>query len=174
METLQKWSTTEQEAYGVYYAITKWNYYLQGAEVIVRNDNKSLERFLDRKNANNKVNRWGLELATYNITFEWILGGGNKAADHLSCLLELPQSKPTPVNMLSAVHMDAPAFNTRSRTAQQHSSNDPTSQTDATAPVIPATGNTTPKSLSADRFRGTPTDAKDRSILQMNFKVIVK
>ena len=37
-ETQRKWSTTEQEAYGVYYAITKWNYYLQGANIIVRND----------------------------------------------------------------------------------------------------------------------------------------
>ena len=31
----KKWSTTEQEACGVYYAITKWNYYLQGADIIV-------------------------------------------------------------------------------------------------------------------------------------------
>ena len=62
---------TEQEAYGVYYAITKWNY-LQGVDIIVRNDHKPLTKFLNRKNANDKVNRWGLELATYNITFEWI------------------------------------------------------------------------------------------------------
>ena len=27
-DTQWKWSTTEQEAYGVYYAVTKWNYYL--------------------------------------------------------------------------------------------------------------------------------------------------
>ena len=27
-ETQQKWSTTEQEVFGIYYAITKWNYYL--------------------------------------------------------------------------------------------------------------------------------------------------
>ena len=31
----RKWSTTEQEAYRVYYAITKWSYYLQGADIIV-------------------------------------------------------------------------------------------------------------------------------------------
>ena len=41
-ETQQKWSTTEQEAYGIYYAITKWNYYLQGADIIVRNNHKPL------------------------------------------------------------------------------------------------------------------------------------
>ena len=33
---------TEQEAFGVYYAITKWNYYLQGADIIVQNDHKPL------------------------------------------------------------------------------------------------------------------------------------
>ena len=41
-KTQCKWSTTEQEAFGVYYAITKWNYYLQGANIIVWNDHKLL------------------------------------------------------------------------------------------------------------------------------------
>ena len=35
-ETQRKWSTTQQEAYGVYYAITKWNYYLQGTNITVK------------------------------------------------------------------------------------------------------------------------------------------
>ena len=39
-KTQCKWSTTEQEAFGVYYAIAKWNYYLQGANIIVWNDHK--------------------------------------------------------------------------------------------------------------------------------------
>ena len=64
METQWKWSTTEQEAFGIYYAITKWNYYLQGADIIVRNDHKPLACFLNGKNTNNKVDRWSLELAT--------------------------------------------------------------------------------------------------------------
>ena len=38
LETQRKWHTTEQEACGVYYAITKRNYYLQGADIIVRSD----------------------------------------------------------------------------------------------------------------------------------------
>ena len=77
-ETQRKWSTTEQEAYGVYYAITKWNYYLQGTDITVKNDHKPLAWFLNGKNANNKVNRWSLELSTYNITFEWISGAKTK------------------------------------------------------------------------------------------------
>ena len=48
-DTQQKWSTADQEAYSVYYAVTKWNYYLQGAEIIVRNDQKPLARFLNGK-----------------------------------------------------------------------------------------------------------------------------
>ena len=64
LETQTKLSTTEQEVYGVYYAITKWNYYLQGADIIVWNDHKPLKKFLNGTNANNKVNRWGSELAT--------------------------------------------------------------------------------------------------------------
>ena len=68
-KTQRKWTTPEQKAYGVYYAITKWDYYLQGSNIIVLNDHKPLAKFLNRKNTNNKVNRWGLELASYNITF---------------------------------------------------------------------------------------------------------
>ena len=56
-ETQRKWSTPKQEAYRVYYVITKWNYYLQGADIIVSNDYKPLAKFLNGKNANNKVNR---------------------------------------------------------------------------------------------------------------------
>ena len=98
-ETQRKWSTTEQEAYEVYFAITKWNYYLQGADIIVRNDHKLLIKFLNGKNANNKVNRWGLELATYNITFKWISRAHNKAADCLSHLVELYHDTPIPINI---------------------------------------------------------------------------
>ena len=108
-ETQRKCSTTEQEAYGVYYAVTKWNYYLQGADITVRNDHKALTKFLNGKNANNMVNRWRLELATYNITFEWILGAKNKAADCLSHLVELPPTSSALINMLSVSSTDGPA-----------------------------------------------------------------
>ena len=84
MDTQRGWSTPEQEAYGIYFTIKKWNYYLQGTGIIVRNNHKPLTQFLYEKKENTKINRWGLELASYNITFEWISGARNKAAD---CLL---------------------------------------------------------------------------------------
>ena len=104
-ETQLKWSTTEQEAFGIYYAITKWNYYLQGTDIIVRNDHKPLVHFLNGKNANN--------IATYNISFEWISGARNKAAD---CLSRLVTPTSSSINMLTASSHDGPAFHTRSGT----------------------------------------------------------
>ena len=145
METQCKWSTTEQEAFGIYYAITKWNYYLQGADIIVWKDHKPLAQFLNGKNTNNKVNRWSLELATYNITFEWISGAKYKAAD---CLSRLVSPTGTSISMLTASFNDGPAFHTRSRI---QSTSDSTSAlpTDA-APHLFQDATPTPKSLTAD------------------------
>ena len=68
------------------------------------------------KNTNNKVNRWSLELTTYNITFQWISGAKTKVADCLSWFVELPTTTPAAVNMLRVTHTDGPASNTRSHT----------------------------------------------------------
>ena len=72
--------------------------------------------FLNGKNANNKVNRWSLELTTYNITFEWISGAKNKAANCLSQLVEQLMTIPATVNMLIVTHTNRHAVNIRSCT----------------------------------------------------------
>ena len=64
------------------------------------------------------MNRWALEFATYNITFKWIPGAQNKAADCLSRLVKLLHDRQATVQILTAPNYDGPAFNTRSRTAQ--------------------------------------------------------
>ena len=150
-ETQRKWSTTKQEAYGVYYAITIWNYYLQGTDVIVKNDHKPLAKFLNGKNTNNKVNRWSLELATYNITFEWISGAKNKAAYCLSWLVEQLPTTPATVNMFTVTHIDGPAYNTRSCMKKDSAGNTFTSHPDVTPNISPDT-NQMPKCLTADRL----------------------
>ena len=156
METQHKWSTTEHEAFGIYYAITKWNYYLQGADIIVQNDHKPLVQFLNGKNSNNKVNRWSLELTTYNITFEWISGAKNKPA---VCLSKLVTLTTTSINMLTASFNDGPAFNTRSHT---QSTSNPTSAlpTDA-VPHLSQDATPTPKSLTSDHLDCITADAKN-------------
>ena len=104
-----------------------------------------LAQFLNGKNTNNKVNRWSLELATYNITFKWISGAKNKAADCLSRLVS-PAGKS--INMLTASVNDGPAFHTRSCTQS-------TSDSASTPPGMPQPhfsqdNNPTPKSLTDD------------------------
>ena len=43
------------------------NYYLQGSDIMVGNNHKPLQKFLNEKNANTKVKHWSLELTTYNF-----------------------------------------------------------------------------------------------------------
>ena len=144
-ETQWKWSTKEQDAFGIYYAITKWNYYLQDTDIIVRNDQEPLAHFLKRKNTNNKVSRWSLELATYNISFEWISGAINKTAD---CLSRLVTPASTTVNMLIASSNDGPAFHTRSHT--QNTSDTTSTPHMDTTPQISQDSTTMPKLLTAE------------------------
>ena len=114
--------------------------------ITVKNDHKPLAQFLNGKNANNKVNIWSLELATYNITFEWISGAKNKAAD---CLSRLVKPISISVNMLTASSTDGPAFHTRSHTQHTSSSATSTPHQD-TSPQISQEPTSTPKPLTAD------------------------
>ena len=86
-----------------------------------------------------------MELATYSITFKWISGDQNKAAD---CLTRLVSPTWNSINMLTASVDVGPAFHTRSHTN--------TSDSTSTPPVIPQPhisqdNNPTPKSLTADQ-----------------------
>ena len=119
---------------------------MQGADIIVRNDHKPLAQFLNGKNTNNKVNRWSLELATYNISFEWISGAKNKSA---YCLSRLVKPITTSVNMLTASSTDGPAFHTRSHTQNTSSSTTSTLHPD-TAPQISKESTAAPKPLTVD------------------------
>ena len=65
-------------------------------------------------------------------------------------LVELPQDKPVPINMLAVTNTDGPALNTRSQT-HQCLSPDTLSQPDITPELSEATG-TTPKTLTADQL----------------------
>ena len=106
---------------------------------------------MNGKNANNKVNRWGLELATYNITFEWTSRAKNNAADCLSRLVELFHLAPTLINMLTVSITDGPTYNTRSQTRQQSTQDNTTTQP-SIIPNVSSVPNPTPKSLTEDRL----------------------
>ena len=75
-----------KEGYAIYYAMKKWRHYLEDAEILLKSDAKSLQKFLNGRTDNVKLDRWSLELQGRNIQVEHIPGYKNKAADCLSCL----------------------------------------------------------------------------------------
>ena len=91
-----------------------------------------------------KINRWGLELTTYNITFKWFSETQMKAADCLSRLVGLPHDRQATVQMLSATNHDGPAFYARSRTAQSNTTENltPHPKRDTATPDITKTSET--------------------------------
>ena len=46
-DTQFKWSTVVKEGYAIYYAIMKWRHYLEGVEILLKSDAKSLQKFLN-------------------------------------------------------------------------------------------------------------------------------
>ena len=88
-----------------------------------------------------------MELATYSISFEWISGARNKAAD---CLSRLVTPTGTIINMLTASSNDGPAFHTRSHTRNTLDTTS-TPHTDTT-PHISQEPTTTPKPITADHL----------------------
>ena len=106
-----------------------------------------------------------MELATYNITFKWISGAKNKAAD---CLSRLVSPTGTSINMLTASLNDGPAFHTRSHTQNIL---DPTSAPPATpTPHISQDDTPTPKSLTADQWDALLQMQRTGSFLQAHLQ----
>ena len=86
-DTQFKWSTEVKEGYAIYHAMKKLRHYLEDAEILLKSDAKSLQKFLNGRTDNLKLDRWSLELQGRNIQAEHIPGYKNKAADYLIYLL---------------------------------------------------------------------------------------
>ena len=129
-----------------------------------------------------KINRWGLELASYNIKFEWISGAKNKAADCLSRLVELPKkhqknpngTKPMLINMVKAITTRS---GTRNTTLVEETEEHPPLKMDINADNTPMTeaskkSKETTNSNSKDNSRDT--SVKEMQSMDPCCKRIVK
>ena len=67
----------------------KLSFYVTNSDVLIRSDHLPLEKFLSKNTMNGKVNNWAVELESYNLKFEYILGIKNTLADTLSRLIEI-------------------------------------------------------------------------------------
>ena len=86
------------------------------------------------------------------MTFEWISGAKNKAANCLSWLVELPMTTPATVNMLTIKHANGPASNTRSHTKKDSPDTTSTPHPDV-SPSISPDAIQTPKPLQQTDWR---------------------
>lgn len=88
----QKWSTIEQECFGIVHAILNWADYLLGHHFIIETDHRNLIWL--QKATTPKLIRWGLRLQEFDFTVKHIAGSTNQVADGLSrCLHMLPEAE---------------------------------------------------------------------------------
>jgi hypothetical protein len=83
-EQAQRWSTIEQEAFGIFYSVFKLNYYLIGKEFIIETDHNNL-LWMEASRVP-KVIRWRIYLQGFNFCIKHIPGKKNIVADWLSRL----------------------------------------------------------------------------------------
>ena len=77
-------------------SIRKLTFYIMGHNVKVKSDHLLLNKFLEKKTLNAKVNNWAVELEQFKIELDWISGEKNTLADSLSRLLDMtPEAEPT-------------------------------------------------------------------------------
>ena len=89
------WAALTKEAFAIYMSVKKLSFYLTEAQIMIRSDQKSLEKFLLKNNLNSKVNNWAMELEAFNIQFDYIKGSNNILADTLSHLIAIDPDTPT-------------------------------------------------------------------------------
>ena len=95
-ESQLNWAALTKEAYTIYMSISKLMFYITGHNVKVKSDHLPLEKFLEKRTLNAKVNNWAIELEQFKIELDWISGVKNTLADSLSRLLDMtPEAEPT-------------------------------------------------------------------------------
>jgi len=78
----ENWSTIEQEAFGIFYAVKALSYYLIGKEFVVETDHNNL-LWMESSEVP-KVIRWRIYLQAFNILIKHIPGKQNIIADWFS------------------------------------------------------------------------------------------
>ena len=71
------WAALMREAFAIYMSVKKLSFYLTDAQMLLRSDDKPLEKFLQKNTLNSKVNNWAMELEAFNIQFDYIKGSSN-------------------------------------------------------------------------------------------------
>lgn len=90
----RNWSTIEQEAYGIYFAVKHFAYYLHCKQFILETDHNNL--LWIEASAVPKIIRWRVYLQSFNFMLRHIRGKDNRWADLLSRVHEPADDVPMP------------------------------------------------------------------------------
>ncbi|GKT28275.1 hypothetical protein ADUPG1_004884 [Aduncisulcus paluster] len=89
-KTEQRWTTIEQEAFGIVYGVISNSYYLLGKRFTVETDHRNLTFIY--KSEVPKLLRWRLKLAQFEFDIHHIPGKVNLTADVLSRISQVQES----------------------------------------------------------------------------------
>ena len=78
------WPVYEKEFYAIIYCLKQCQWYLQGNEVTIYTDHKSLQYFVSQKSLSSKQSRWVEFLSSFYCKIEYKEGKYNVVADALS------------------------------------------------------------------------------------------
>ena len=98
----RNWSTIEQEAYAIFWAVKHCSYYLRGKEFVLETDHANLQYM--EASLVPKIIRWRIYLQSFVFSLRHIKGKDNAVADWLSRLGDSQPSPPAhPAEKLGAV-----------------------------------------------------------------------
>ena len=79
-----KWPVIEREAFAIFYALQKLDFYLHNSTFVIRTDHLPLKYIFESPMTNKKVHNWALSIASYDCTIEYCMGEKNFLADYFS------------------------------------------------------------------------------------------
>lgn len=83
-DTEKNYAVHELECYAIFHCMKKWRCYVEGSQLEIQTDHKSLEFLQTQKHLSRRMTRWATFLQQFDFTIRYIKGNDNIAADALS------------------------------------------------------------------------------------------
>lgn len=96
----KNYSTTERECLAMVFSVKKFRHYLLSHQVVFYVDHMAIKYLVNKPELSGRLARWVLLLQEFDYTVEYKPGSAHKQADHLSRLLEGPQTLPLDDNLV--------------------------------------------------------------------------
>ncbi|GBN77659.1 Retrovirus-related Pol polyprotein from transposon 297 [Araneus ventricosus] len=98
----RNYSTTEREALAVVWALEKFRGYVESQGIIIASDHQPLKWLMSIKSPSGRLERWALQIQSFNPKIEYTPGKANVLADMLSRPTNLNEDVPCGIFAVSA------------------------------------------------------------------------